>query len=145
MLSLFKKNIDYKYSIIRYNYHIHITISKYKIEFQYNNTFIIIKKCKIWNGQSTFFIMNNHNISVLHPIIKNNSKELYKQTLSSFKHIDPKLNEKKLLGCFIAILSLQEYPNVTKKFNVFWNNQYIIENYKLLLYKFNFENIIVLK
>ena len=145
MLRNIKKNIDYKYSIIQYNYHINIDISKNKIQIFYNTQTIIIKKTKIWNGQNRFMIMNYDKITVLHPLVKKDTRQLYKHTLSAFNHIDPFLNENKLLCLFIAILSLKEYPVITKKFHIFWNNPYIIENHKLLLYKFKYENIIILK
>ena len=145
MLRSIKKNIDYKYSIIQYNFHIDIVISKNKIQIYHNNETIIIKKTKIWNGQNRFMIMNYDRITVLHPLVKNDTKQLYKHTISAFKHIDPFLNENKLLCLFIAILSLKEYHVITKKFHIFWNNQHIIENHKLLLFKFKYENIIILK
>jgi hypothetical protein len=90
-------------------------------------------------------IMNYDRITVLHPLVKSNTKQLYKHTLAAFNHIDPFLDENKLLCLFIAILSLKEYPIITKKFHIFWSNPYIIENHKLLLYKFKYENIIILK
>jgi len=144
MLRLFKEYIDYKYNINQYGYNIDIIISNHKIQIYYKNEIIIIKKIKIWNRQSRFVIMNYDKITVLHPIVKNDSKALYKHTLSAFKHIDTLLNENKLLCLFIAILSLKDYPIISTKFNIFWNNPYIIENHKLLLYKFKYDNIIII-
>ncbi len=65
--------------------------------------------------------------------------------LGAFYHIHPTLTDKYLLFLFISILSLKHYPLLTKKFKLFWNNDYIHENYKLLTYKLKYENIDVMR
>jgi len=132
----------YKYNITKYNYNIDIIIiSKYIIQISYNDQIIIFKKNKIWNNNTRFIITDNDKITVLHPIIKTDTKKCYKHMLGAFYHINPNLNDKYLLFLFISILSFKEYPILTKKFKIFWNNNYINENYKLLTYKLKYENI----
>jgi len=135
----------YKYNITKYDYNIDIIISKYVIQISYKEHIIIFKKIKIWNNNNRFIITDNDKITVLHPVIENDTKQLYKHMLGAFYHIHPTLTDKYLLFLFISILSLKHYPLLTKKFKLFWNNDYIHENYKLLTYKLNYENIDVMR
>ena len=138
-------NAFYKYNIIKYDYNINIIISKYLIQIFYKEQIIYIKKSRIWNNQKRFIITNNDKITILHPMISKNSKLLYKHMIDAFHHIDPFLTEHDILFLFISILSLNNYPMITKKFRVLWQNQLIIENCKLLTYKLNYEKITIIK
>jgi hypothetical protein len=132
------------YNIVNYDYNITIQLTTHLVKIRFDDQSIYITVPRIWDGHKRYIITNEttDRTTVLHQVVFTNQLAMYNHFIEAMQHIIHKFSSHHLLYILKTILSLRNYPILTRKFHHIWENPLFTTKYKLLKYKIKQHNTI---